>query len=145
VSGTPDGVRARAGYLALALATIAIGLVIHRARSPLGSVARDIIGDMLWAMMMVWWISVLAPSAALRARAATALCICWAVELSQLLHTPALDAFRGTTVGHLVLGSGFDRRDLLAYTLGVLSAAALDRMATQRRRRTVPLPRGAVS
>jgi hypothetical protein len=48
------------------------------------------------------------------------------VEVSQLYHAPAIDALRATFVGALVLGSGFDLRDLAAYALGVASALLLD-------------------
>jgi hypothetical protein len=37
--------------------------------------------------------------------------------------------------GHLVLGSGFDARDLLAYALGVAGAALLEAMIVARGRR----------
>ncbi|MBC7841653.1 MAG: DUF2809 domain-containing protein [Gemmatimonadaceae bacterium] len=83
---------------------------------------KDVLGDALWAAMMLWWVSVLAPNARLLARAAGAYGICVAVELSQMFHTPALDVMRQTTLGHLVLGSGFDARDLAAYALGVAGA-----------------------
>ncbi|MGH9884014.1 MAG: DUF2809 domain-containing protein [bacterium] len=112
--------------------TIAVGLVVHWHGTALGPNAQDILGDALWAAMLVWWISVLAPNAALRARVAVALAICFAVELSQRFHTPSLDALRETTVGHLVLGSGFDPRDFVSYTLGVLAAAGLERLVRSR-------------
>jgi hypothetical protein len=67
-----------------------------------------------------------APGARLVLRAAAAGLVCAGVELSQLYHAPALDAFRATRVGHLLLGSGFDVRDLGAYALGVLGAALLE-------------------
>jgi hypothetical protein len=38
-----------------------------------------------------------------------------------------LDAVRSTTAGDWIPGSGFDPRDLMAYTLGVLAAAVLER------------------
>jgi len=60
-------------------------------------------------------------------RIVVAVAICFAVELSQLLHTPELDSLRRTTVGQLTLGSGFDVRDLLSYTVGVLAAALFER------------------
>lgn len=116
----------RWGYLAAALLTIAVGLLVHRGPLPLNGALRDIIGDALWAVMMVCWVSALQPHAPRRVRLIASLVLCWLVELSQLLHTPALDAFRATTAGHLVLGSGFDPRDLLAYTVGVVIAARLD-------------------
>jgi hypothetical protein len=55
------------------------------------------------------------------------------VELSQLYHAAALDAVRATTAGHLVLGSGFDLRDLVAYGVGVGLVALLDSTAAARR------------
>lgn len=117
---------ARGAYVGLAIATILIGLWIHRGGVALNADARDVTGDALWAMMIAWWIGAVVPRVALRTRSAAALGICVAVELSQLIHTPALDVVRGTTLGHLVLGSGFDPRDLLAYSLGVTLAALLE-------------------
>jgi hypothetical protein len=76
-------------------------------------------------MMIVWWIGVAAPRQPLPARAAAAMAICAAVEISQQYHTPWLDAVRSTTVGHLVLGSGYDPRDFVAYAAGVLIAVLL--------------------
>jgi len=74
-----------------------------------------------------------APTATLWRRATVALACCYAVEFSQLIHTPALDVFRRTTPGHLLLGSGFDPRDLLAYLAGVLAAIAVERALRNRR------------
>jgi hypothetical protein len=119
--------RARLGYAALAAATIAVGLFVHRSGILLPPAARDIVGDALWAMMIVWWVSAAAPRARPWIRGAVALGICFAVELSQLVHTPAIDAARSTTLGQLVLGSGFDPRDLLAYAAGVVAAVLLER------------------
>jgi hypothetical protein len=45
---------------------------------------------------------------------------------------------RATTWGHLVLGSGFDARDLASYALGVGGAALLEAVVVARRR----YPRG---
>src|SRR5689334_1700421 len=124
----PHWLRTRAPYLALAAATIAIGLVVHWHGESLGVAARDVLGDALWAAMMTWWVAALAPAARISIRGAATLAICFAVEASQLYHTPALDALRATTPGHLVLGSGFDPRDLAAYTVGVLAAVLLERL-----------------
>jgi hypothetical protein len=51
--------------------------------------------------------------------------VCFAVETSQLYHGPVIDSIRATLPGHLVLGSNFDPRDLVAYVFGVLGAAWL--------------------
>jgi hypothetical protein len=126
--------RRRAFFVALALVTIAVGLLVHlRGGDTFGHEAQDKLGDALWAAMIAWWIGALAPRARLMSRALAAFAICAAVEFSQLLHTPALDAVRATRLGHLVLGSGFDPRDLLAYALGVAGAALLETAINARR------------
>lgn len=117
---------ARWRYAALALATIALGLLVHRGIVPMGPRARDMAGDALWAAMMAWWVGALAPRARRLPRSAVALGICAAVEFSQLIHAPPMDAVRDSTVGHLILGSGFDPRDFAAYAIGIVVAALLE-------------------
>ena len=119
--------RTRATYVASALAAVAVGLSVHWYGGAFSPAVRDVLGDALWAAMMLWWVSVLAPNAPLPVRAGVALGACFAVEWSQLYHSPGLDALRRTTAGGLVLGSDFDPRDLVAYTAGVLVASAIDR------------------
>ena len=126
--------RTRASYTMFALGTIALGLGVHWRGGALGSTIRDVLGDALWAAMVAWWIGAVAPGAALRLRATAALALCVAVEVSQLYHTAMLDALRSTTAGSLILGSGFDPRDLVAYTLGVLLTVILERAAQGRPR-----------
>lgn len=123
----PPGVRPRLPFVALALGTIALGLVVHLGGAALPPSLRDPLGDALWAAMIAWWLGAAAPRARLPARSLVAVAICWAVEASQLYHAPAVDALRATTLGHLVLGSDFDPRDLAAYALGVAVAAMLER------------------
>lgn len=131
---TGGSLRTRAAFAALAVATIAVGLAVHLRGDALGPVARDVLGDALWAAMMAWGMGALLPRRPIAARGALALAICWAVEGSQRVHTPTLDAVRATRGGHLVLGSGWDPRDLVAYAGGVLVAVALE--AAWRRGRT---------
>ena len=126
MSDVSGAISRRTGFLVLACATIAVGLVVHLRGAALGPVARDVLGDALWAMMIAWWAGALAPQARLAVRSTAAYAVCAAVEVSQLYHAPALDAVRATMVGHLVLGSGFDPRDLLAYGAGVAFAALLE-------------------
>ena len=102
-----------------------MGLAVHWRGEILGEALRDVLGDALWAAMIAWWIAALVPGASLRTRGIAALTICFAVEVSQGVHVPALDALRRTPAGHLVLGSGFDPRDFLSYAFGVLAATLL--------------------
>jgi hypothetical protein len=123
----PRWLFARTRYVALAVGTIALGLAVHGRGDALSPVVRDVLGDALWAAMVVWWIAVIAPASRLPWRGAVALALCFAVEFSQLWDLPVLDALRRTTAGHLVLGSGFDPRDFAAYAAGVLTAVFLER------------------
>ena len=127
-------VAARTRHLVAALVTIALGLLVHRRGTMLGPAVRDVAGDALWAAMIVWWVSALAPATRRRWRGAAAYAVCAVVEAAQLLHTPRLDAVRATTLGHLVLGSAFDVRDLFAYAAGVAAALLLDRAFVARGR-----------
>jgi hypothetical protein len=124
-------VSARAAFFSLALAVIVIGLAVHSFGGALAPDTRDVLGDVLWAGMIALLIGAFSPVAPLPIRIAIAVAVCFAVELSQLYHTPSLDAARRTTIGQLTLGSGFDPRDLAAYVVGVLVVAFLER--TRRR------------
>lgn len=117
--------------LAFAIATMLAGLAWHYAPVPIRSL-HDIVGDALWAMMMAWLIAAAMPRSRVVLASAAALFVCYAVEFSQLLHTPALDALRRTTIGRLVLGNGFDPRDLVAYAAGVTIVALMRRTRASR-------------
>ena len=121
--------RSRRAFFGLAVFTICLGLLVYLGGGALPAAPRDMLGDALWAVMMVWCVSVIAPNARLVTRGAIALAVCWTVEVSQLHHTPFLDALRATLPGHLVLGSGFDPRDLAAYAVGVIAALVFEAAA----------------
>jgi len=53
------------------------------------------------------------------------------VELFRLVHTPALDAFRLTLAGALLLGRIFSAWDIVAYGVGIVLAMGLDRLAAR--------------
>ena len=121
----------RLAYLVSAVSTIAVGLLVHLRGDWLGSVAHDVLGDALWAAMMFWWLGAVAPRAKLGLRAMIAYGIAVAVELSQLVHAPWLEVARATRLGRLVLGSGFDPRDLAAYAVGIAGAVAIEAVAVR--------------
>lgn len=112
---------------ALTSGAVALGLGVHLGGAALPPDLRDVTGDALWAAMIYGLTGVLAPRAARSRRSAVAALVCAAVEASQLLRAPWLVALRATRLGHLVLGSAFDARDLVAYGVGVAGAALLDR------------------
>lgn len=119
--------RARIAYTGIALCTIALGLAVYGDRRLFTPAWRDVLGDAIWACMMTWWIGAALPRARLLRRGLMALAVCWLVEFGQLVRAPVLDALRATVPGRLVLGTGFDPRDLLAYATGVVAAMALER------------------
>jgi hypothetical protein len=123
----PRRLRARVRYVALALCAVIVGLTVHRSGGALPPDVRDVLGEALWAAMVAWGIAAVCPAIRLPWRAVAALALCFVVEISQLVHFPELDALRRTTAGHLVLGSGFDPRDLAAYGAGVLVVVILER------------------
>src|SRR5262245_43413291 len=116
----------RRHFLLLAVSTIAVGLFVHWDGVWLTADTRDVLGDALWAAMIAWWIGAVAPRAWPLVRYAAAYGICVAVELSQMYHAPALVAVLATPMGHLVFGTGFDPRDLVAYAGGIAAAAVLE-------------------
>jgi hypothetical protein len=121
----------RLRYFILAIVTIGAGLIVHFDGRVLSFRVRDILGDALWAMMMVWWMGLALPRVRLSARGVAAFAICAAVELSQRYHTPFLDAARLTIPGQLILGSGYDPRDFLAYAAGGIVAVTLAQVAVE--------------
>ncbi|MEO7996915.1 MAG: DUF2809 domain-containing protein [Gemmatimonadaceae bacterium] len=122
----PPTTSRRLKYAALTGAVLLVGLGVHFRGALLNARVRDSLGDALWATMIAAGISTLMPRQRPMTRYIGALCICYAVEFSQLWHTPALDQLRATRMGALVLGSGFDWRDLVAYACGIAMFAWLD-------------------
>lgn len=76
-------------------------------------------GSLLWGAMIYGIAAVLAPAASPRFLAAVALTVAMLVEVSRLIHTPWLDAFRLTMLGALLLGRVFAPWDILAYAAGI--------------------------
>ena len=84
---------------------------------------------------MVYWIGAAILPNWRPAKLAVAACaIAALVELSRLLHTPAMDAFRISLAGKLLLGRFFSVKDIVAYWLAIGVAAVLDHAGTQSNR-----------
>ena len=115
--------------------TIAAGLLVH-ARMP--GVAGDVLGDALYAVLIYLLGVALLPRVSRRILAALALLFCFSIELLQLTDVPAI-ATRAFPPAALVLGSGFDQRDLLVYLAAVLSVLIVDAAITHgiRSRRSI--------
>lgn len=115
-------VRRRLVAAALAGVVVVAGLAVHRGAS---STASDIAGDALYAAMAYLVVVVLAPRWPVWPVAAVAAGWCIAVELLQLTGLPAAWGAAFPPV-RLVLGTGFDGRDILVYVMAVGVCAATD-------------------
>ncbi|WP_292900318.1 DUF2809 domain-containing protein [Microbacterium sp.] len=126
-------VRRRIAAGAAMLAVVATGLTVHAAP---GSIVTDVAGDALYTVAVYAGLVVLLPRARPVVLAAVAAAWCVGVELLQLTGFPAAwaDAFPPIA---LVLGLGFDARDLLVSLAAAAVAVGVD-LAVRRRL----LPRG---
>ncbi len=120
--------RSPLAYAGAALAVIALGLASRRIPELFPAALGKYPGDALWALMAFAGWGMLLPKASTWRVAAAALLTSYAVEFSQLYQAPWVNAIRGTTVGHLVLGSAFHWLDLVAYTVGVSVGVLAERI-----------------
>ena len=120
---------------ALALVVIACGLSLRWYGFPLGLPAFVVKygGSLLWATMVFLLVGVLLPWLSRSRLGAIAMAIAIVVELSRLVHTPGLDAFRQTMAGALLLGRIFSLWNVVAYAAGIGFGAWIDRLVAQRR------------
>jgi hypothetical protein len=89
-------------------------------------IVNDYLGDALWAAMVFYMAAFIFNKKSTVKVAVIALLFSYCIEISQLYHAPWIDNIRATTLGGLVLGFGFLWSDILAYTIGVSSAALLE-------------------
>jgi hypothetical protein len=112
--------------LVLMLATIAAGLAVRFAPLGLPFFVVKYGGSALWALMVYWIVSALFSSWNTLAVALLAGAASTAVEFVKLYHFPALDAFRLTLPGVLLLGRFFSVWDIVAYWLAIVAGAVMD-------------------
>ena len=102
-------------YLLLACITILLGLVSRKI-----TVLPLWLGDMLWGIMIFFFVTFIYINKPKAIVAAGSLALCYSVEFSQLYQAEWINTIRKTLPGRLILGQGFLWSDLLAYTLGIL-------------------------
>ena len=81
---------------------------------------------MLWAAMIYWIAAMIAPRTRPLKLAVICSVIATAVEFFKLVHTPALDTFRLTLVGKVLIGRFFYWSGILAYWIAIAAAACAD-------------------
>jgi hypothetical protein len=129
---TPNRRRIIAATVAITLIPIGVGwrmLPLH-----LPFFAYKYGGSILWAAMVFFILAAIAPRLSPAKLATAAAVVAAAVEFSRLLHTPALDAFRDTLAGKLILGRFFSPRNIVAYWLAIAVSAAIDAKVLHRHR-----------
>jgi uncharacterized protein YfaT (DUF1175 family) len=109
------------------LATVAGGLAVRFAPLGLPPVVTKYGGSAFWALMIYWIVSALLPAWRLPGVVVLAGSLAAAVEFFKLYRSPAVDAFRLTLPGTLLLGRFFSVWDIVAYWLAIIAGAFADR------------------
>ena len=112
-----------------AFVVIIAGLASRRYREHLPAFLAEYAGDTLWALMLFLLVSTILAGRPILTRAAISLILAFLVEVSQLYHAPWIDSIRQTTLGGLVLGSGFLWTDLICYSVGIAIGACTEYVA----------------
>lgn len=122
---------ARRRLVALAALVVVVAAGLFVAKVLPSSATTDIAGDALYAVAVYTGLVLLLPRVrrVILAVAATGWCVF--VELLQLSGLPVALAERVPPIA-LVLGTGFDARDLVVYASAVLVAAAADAAVSSR-------------
>ena len=113
--------------LALAAVTVAVGVSVRFARLGLPPLVVKYGGSAAWAVMIYWVVSAVLPRMGLVRIALISGLTATAVEFFKLYHSPAMDAFRLTLPGILLLGRYFSGWDIVAYWAAICAGALLDR------------------
>jgi hypothetical protein len=134
--------RGRFIYLIAAIAVIILGLSSRRYSRVLPEFLVSYVGDTLWALTAFLAIGMLFPGWSTLRVCITALLFAFAIELSQLFHSPWIDQIRRTMAGGFILGYGFLWSDLLCYVVGISIGCALEMLLKglkARRRQAAPV------
>ena len=116
-------VNARRWYAVAFIGVVALGLASRSYPGLFPAFLGKYPGDALWAFMVFCGLGFLHPGCSTARLAFYSLLISYADEFSQLYQARWINQIRGTTVGHLILGSTFSWLDMVAYTVGVVLGA----------------------
>lgn len=105
----------RLSYLVALVLVIAFGLQSRRIES-----LPNATGDALWVIAVYCFFRLIWCKEPLYKIAGASLLTAYTIEFSQLIRWDWLVSLRSTTIGHLLLGQGFQWTDMAAYTIGVI-------------------------
>ncbi|MFF2175911.1 DUF2809 domain-containing protein [Lysinibacillus sp. NPDC058147] len=116
-------------YLIVIIITIFLGLASRKWSLLLPSFVAQNAGDMLWAMMVYFGFRLLLVRKSTFTAMWLSFLFSFSIEFSQLYQEDWINQIRGTTLGALILGKGFLVVDLVRYTVGIIIATILDKVA----------------
>ncbi|WP_053484157.1 DUF2809 domain-containing protein [Lysinibacillus sp. FJAT-14745] len=119
----------RIAYLIAIIITILLGLSSRKWSLLLPPFIAQNAGDMLWAMMVYFGFRLLLVRKSTPTAIWLSFLFSFGIEFSQLYQEDWINQIRGTTLGALILGKGFLVEDLVRYTVGIIIATVLDKMA----------------
>jgi hypothetical protein len=122
----------RTHYLLLLFVTIPLGLAWRMVPFGLSPFLFKYGGSVLWAVALYWLIAACLPRWSSGALASIAAVLAAGLEFSRLWHTPAMDAFRITLAGRVLLGRYFSFKNIAAYWLAIGLAALWDGWVLRR-------------
>jgi hypothetical protein len=105
---------------------IVCGVAVRLAPLPLPLFVSKYGGSMLWGAMVYAIFVAIFPNRRPLEVAVAASLFALAVEVFKLVHAPALDAFRLTLAGKLLIGNYFAYADIFAYWVAIVVFAAVD-------------------
>jgi hypothetical protein len=111
----------------LLVTTIPIGLAVRFAPLHLPWFLYKYLGSTLWAAALYWFLATFLPKHRPIAIATLAITIATLLEFSRLIPIAPIDAFRLTFTGQILLGRYFSLKNIAAYLLAIIIAAAFDR------------------
>jgi hypothetical protein len=112
-------------YFGLAFLTILIGVVFRFVPLGMPIFVTQYGGSCLWAVMVYFLVAAFQPFRRPISIACIAALLAAASEFFRLYHQPALDAFRLSLAGVLLLGRVYSPWHLLDYAIGIALAALL--------------------
>ncbi len=117
----------RSSYPPLILLIMILGLASRKFSAP-NSWIFLYCGDVLWAAMFYFIFRFLFIHKNLFINTLITITWCFIIEFSQLYQSNWINNIRATTIGALVLGSGFLWTDLVCYIIGVGLGLVIDRL-----------------
>lgn len=101
------------------LIVVPLGLLSKKYIGPAYEWVNDYLGDILYEIFWCLFIFLLIPTRKIKNQIPVwVFCVTCAIEFLQLWNQPALNSFRYTLLGKLLLGSSFDLLDFPHYVLG---------------------------